>query len=418
MEINAQRLWNRLHQLGQIGVDPQGGVTRWTFTDADTQAKNWLISEMKAAGLDVHEDPVGNVIGVYNPGGSPLAPVLCGSHFDTVRNAGIFDGCLGLLAGVEAAQTFKENQIDLKRPLWIIGYRDEEGNRFNSGMIGSKTVTGKALPEDFLVQDAAGITLKEAMERCGYHPEAYRQGQIDPIYASVELHIEQGKVLEQNQCPVGIVEGIPYLRFYEVTLSGCSGHAGATPMNDRQDPVLAMTEWIRQITESARQKPYTVATVGCIQTFPGSTNVICDHVTFTLDIRSLDVAQIEACLREIEILEARLKSEGIQVRRELRHILYGMDCDERLKHQLETIVEKRNLPVFRLMSGAGHDSQNFKDVCPCAMIFVRSVNGYSHRKEEYTPIEDCAAGANVLMDMLYQLANEEDRASSSPQTIL
>ena len=117
-------------------------------------------------------------------------------------------------------------------------------------------------------------------------------------------------------------------------------------------------------------------------------------------------------------MEARLKSEGIQVRRELRHILYGMDCDERLKHQLETIVEKRNLPVFRLMSGAGHDSQNFKDVCPCAMIFVRSVNGYSHRKEEYTPIEDCAAGANVLMDMLYQLANEEDRASSSPQTIL
>ena len=186
MEINAQRLWNRLHQLGQIGVDPQGGVTRWTFTDADTQAKNWLIGEMKAAGLDVHEDPVGNVIGVYNPGGSPLAPVLCGSHFD---NAGIFDGCLGLLAGVEAAQTFKENQIELKRPLWIIGYRDEEGNRFNSGMIGSKTVTGKALPEDFLVQDAAGITLKEAMERCGYHPEAYRQGQIDPIYASVELHI-------------------------------------------------------------------------------------------------------------------------------------------------------------------------------------------------------------------------------------
>ena len=107
MEINAQRLWDRLHQLGQIGVDPQGGVTRWTFTDADTQAKNWLIGEMKAAGLDVHEDPVGNVIGVYNPGGSPLAPVLCGSHFDTVRNAGIFDGCLGLLAGVEAAQTFK-----------------------------------------------------------------------------------------------------------------------------------------------------------------------------------------------------------------------------------------------------------------------------------------------------------------------
>ena len=130
MEINAKRLWDRLHELGQIGIDPQGGVTRWTFTDVDCKAKDWLIGQMKQAGLEVHEDPVGNVIGVYNPTGSTLAPVLCGSHFDTVRNAGIFDGCLGLLAGIEAAQTWKENQIELKRPLWIIGYRDEEGNRF------------------------------------------------------------------------------------------------------------------------------------------------------------------------------------------------------------------------------------------------------------------------------------------------
>ena len=143
----------------------------------------------------------------------------------------------------------------------------------------------------------------------------------------------------KNQCPVGIVEGIPYLRFYEVTLKGHSGHAGATPMNDRQDPVVAMTRWIQQITASASQKPYTVATIGRIQTFPGSTNVICDHVTFTLDIRSLDEAQIEACLREIEGLETRLESEGIAVERHLRHILYGMDCDGELKRRLETILE-------------------------------------------------------------------------------
>ena len=403
MEINAGRLWNRLQELGKIGVDPHGGITRWTFTEEDMQARDWLADQMKQAGLSVREDPVGNVIGTYNPADSLEAPVLSGSHFDTVRCGGIFDGCLGLLAALEAAQTLKENNVMLKRPLMVIGYRDEEGNRFSSGMVGSKVVTGKADDADFLAQDATGITIGEAMKQRGYHPEDYKQGRIDPIHASVELHIEQGKVLEQADCPVGIVEGIPYLRFYEVTLSGCSGHAGATPMNDRQDPVVAMTKWIQKITALASQRPYTVATVGNIQTFPGSANVICDHVTFSLDIRSLKEHHIDDCLAAMKPLEAELESAGIGVSCQLRHILYGLACDERLKRDLEHIMSQRRIPYQRLMSGAGHDSQNFKDVCPCAMIFVRSQHGYSHRKEEYSTPQDCAAGAQALLDLLAQL---------------
>lgn len=407
MEINAERLWDSLQQLGQIGQDPFGGITRWAYTDVDMQAKDWLVHQMQKAGLAVHEDPVGNVIGVYNPEGSTLAPIVSGSHFDTVRNGGIFDGCLGILAALEVALTLKENQKKLKRPFYVIGYRDEEGNRFNAGMIGSKVVTNKAVKEDFEAKDEAGITLYEAMVQCGYHPEIFQEGKIDPIYASVELHIEQGKVLEQNHCSVGIVEGIPYLRFYEVVISGCSGHAGATLMSDRQDPVVAMCQWIETMTHLAAEKPFTVATVGSIKTFPGSTNVICDHVVFSLDIRSLEEASIDRCLQEIEALERQFAQQGIHVQKTLRHILYGVSCDEKLKNQLEQIMQQNKLPYQRLMSGAGHDSQNFKEVCPCAMIFVRSKQGYSHRKEEFSSKEDCAAGANTLLELVYTLGNED-----------
>lgn len=406
MEINQERLWERIHQLAKIGIDPLGGVTRWAYTEEDMQAKEWLIQEMKTAGLEVKEDQVGDVIGIYNPTNSTEAPVLSGSHFDTVRNAGIFDGCLGTLAALEVAQTLKENQVMLKRPLYIIGYRDEEGNRFNSGMIGSKMITSKAEAEDFESKDEKGITMFDAMKQCGYHPEDYKNGRISPIHASVELHIEQGKVLEQNECGVGIVEGIPYLRFYEITLGGCSGHAGATPMNDRQDPVVAMCKWIQKITELAESKPFTVATVGNIKTVPGSTNVICDHVTFSLDIRSLVEENIDLCMQQIAEFQKELEEIGITISCTLRHILYGVTCDEKQKCQLEEIMQNRNYPYLRLMSGAGHDTQNFKDVCPCSMIFVRSVNGYSHRKEEFTSKEDCVQGTTALLDLVERLCNE------------
>lgn len=246
----------------------------------------------------------------------------------------------------------------------------------------------------------------EAMKENGYHPERYRESRIDPIHASVELHIEQGRVLEENGCSVGIVEGIPYLRFYEVSFTGCSGHAGATPMDNRKDPVVAMAGWIERVTQLAGSYPYTVATVGKIETFPGAVNVICDHVTLTLDIRSMEERNMDACLKELAVFEEKLKKSGVMVQKELRHILSGVICDARAKRKLEHIMQKRNLPYLRLMSGAGHDSQNFRGVCPCSMIFARSKDGYSHRKEEFTSKEDCTNGANVLLDMICLVCNE------------
>lgn len=406
MDINQDRLWNRIHNLGKIGVDKTGAITRWPFTKEDMQAKEWIKNEMIDVGLDVYEDHVGNVIGIYNPTNSTESPVISGSHYDTVINGGMFDGTLGLLSSLEVAQTIKENNIMLKRPFYVIGYKDEEGNRFGSGMIGSKVISGKVTDEDFLLVDANGLSLFEAIKNVGYHPERYKESKIDPIYASLELHIEQGKVLEENDCSVGIVEGIPYIRVYKIKIKGVSGHAGATPMNYRTDPVIAMCNWINEITRIAKNKPYTVATVGKINTVPGSSNVICDHVSFTLDMRSMENNILDECLLEMKKYEKELEKTGISITYELCQNIEGVECEDRLKNMMTSVMENRHLSFTRLISGAGHDSQNFKNVCPVAMIFVKSKGGHSHRKEEYSSKEDCKNGANVLLDMVLKLCNE------------
>lgn len=406
MKINEERLWQNLHILGKIGANEEGAVTRLSYTKEDMQAKNWIFNKMKKAGLNTYEDNVGNVIGIYNPQKSKEAPVICGSHYDSVIEGGIFDGCLGVLGALEVAETFRENCVELKRPLYIIAYKDEEGNRFNRGMIGSKTIAGKACDDDFQVKDRQSISLYKAMKEWGYQPINYKQSQISPIYACIELHIEQGKVLENNDSSVGIVEGIPYIRCYEITISGESGHAGAIPMLDRRDPVVAMAKWIESITKIVAQFDNTVATIGDIQTFPGSSNVICDNVKFTLDIRSLFNKNIDLCLKQIQLLEKKLYIKGISVHYKLKQNIEGIQCDEKIKNQLEDIMCNNQINHIYLMSGAGHDIQSFKGVCPVGMIFVRSIGGYSHRKEEYSTKDDCANGANVLLNILYQLCNE------------
>lgn len=406
MDINYDRLWKRIHSLGKIGIDETGAITRWPFTKEDMLAKEWLKNEMVEVGLFVYEDNVGNIIGIYNPANSTESPVICGSHYDTVIHGGMFDGTLGLLSSLEVAQMLKENHVMLKRPFYVIGYKDEEGNRFSRGMIGSKVISGKVSEIDFCSKDSQDISLFEAIKTAGYHPEKYIESKIDPIYASLELHIEQGKVLEDNDCTVGVVEGIPYIQRYKIRMKGISGHAGATPMNHRTDPVIAMCNWINEITRIVKNKPYTIATVGKINTVPGAPNIICDHVSLTLDIRSIEEHILNECLLEIKEYEKKLEKTGIHITYELCQNIEGVKCDDRLKDMMESIMKKRNLSFIRLMSGAGHDSQNFKDRCPVAMIFVKSKGGISHRKEEYTSKEDCKNGANVLLDMVLKLCNE------------
>lgn len=407
MDINKNRLWQRLETLGRIGRHADGSITRLSCTDEDAAARDWIIGEMTATGLDTRVDAVGNIIGVLHGQEAAAPVVLSGSHYDTVRHGGRFDGTLGLLSALEAAQTMVEQGKKIKHTLCIIGYKDEEGNRFGFGMAGSRCIAGIMDPEGFKAADQDGITMGAAMEAAGYHPQDYTSCDLNPIKSSVELHIEQARVLDGGQLSLGVVEGIAHLLLYEVKITGYSGHAGANPMKGRQDPVVAMSEWISAVTREASKEKYCVATVGIIHTWPGSFNVICESVTFTLDIRSMFMEEIDACMARMEEISRDIEQRhGVRIEITMTQELSGCTCDGAMKDRLDAIMERNHIPHCRLMSGAGHDSQNLARVCPCAMIFVRSVDGYSHRKEEYSTPEDCANGAQVLYEMLLSEAVE------------
>lgn len=407
MKINTQRLWNHIMELGRIGRNGDGSVTRFPFTAQDRAAEELIRRYMEEAGLSVETDAAGNLIGRWMPDtpAESREPVITGSHYDTVLQGGKFDGCLGLLGAIEAVQTLREGGYVPGCPVWVVGFKDEEGNRFGYGMIGSKAICGKVLPEGLASEDADGVSLRDAMRSYGLSPEELDTCRVDRIKAMLELHIEQGQVLEKGGCQIGVVEGIAGLERYTVTIAGSSAHAGATPMSGRSDPVPAMSRWILRVTELARARKDCVATVGRIEVRPGTCNIICGEARFSLDIRSVRDEDIRDVMGEMERFEVTLEEqEHVRITRALDQSLPGTVCDEELKKRMEEICDRNSYSRCRLMSGAGHDSMNFGGLCPVSMIFVPSQGGYSHRKEEYTLPEDCGAGAQVLMEMIRETA--------------
>ena len=402
MYINKQRLWNHLIELSSIGKNPDGSITRWAFTKEDEQAARLLMQWMQEAGLKVRQDAVGNVIGILEGKNPELPPIVCGSHFDTVKNGGMFDGCLGVLAGIEALQTCIEHQYIIERTIQVIGFRDEEGNRFGYGMIGSHSICGNVDEAGLDSLDEQGISLSNAMKICNYHPELYKTCKLPSIHAYFELHIEQANILNTANKPIGIVEGIAGLERYTIKVQGKSNHAGATPMQFRKDPVEAMSFWIQKITQLACSYPHTVATIGSIHTYPGACNIICDSVEFSLDIRSLQEDIIHEIMNQMECIEKEYASQkGIIFTKTQDQYLPSLLCDEKLKNTIETCCKNYHIPYEFLASGAGHDCMNFKNVCPAAMIFVRSQNeGCSHCKEEFSTMEDCCTGCQILLDTI------------------
>ena len=398
--INEQRLWSRLEALAKIGANADGSITRWPFTKEDKQAELLLIQWIKQASIHVEVDCVGNVIATYFGSDVSLAPIVCGSHFDTVKNGGMFDGCLGVIAGIEVITSMKENGFVPKRTIKVIGFKDEEGNRFGYGMIGSRSIAGVFDEQAFHSKDDCGISLLEAMQQSGYLPLQYKQCQLYP-HAMYELHIEQAKGLEDKNIPIAIVDGIAGILRYQVTMHGESAHAGATPMAFRSDPVVAMSEWICHMDKWAKLNEPLVLTIGSISTFPGACNVICDHVSFSLDIRTIDEVQLKKIETEMNILNIQIqKKYGVQVALCKEDYVPACLCDSTRKAEITSICEQMNIPYTTIMSGAGHDSMNFKDICPVSMIFVRSKGGYSHRKEEYTTLADCKIGTTILYNIL------------------
>lgn len=405
--INSDRLWDRLGQLGNIGKQEAGGITRLSFTPEERAAKDLVTGFMKEAGLSVREDEVGNLIG-RKEGKNPAAPVvLVGSHIDSVPNGGDYDGPLGVLAGVEVLQTMQELGIETEHSIEVIAFTDEEGTRFGYGMIGSRGIAGLIKRDELEQADKNGVSIAEAMRQTGLDPDRTSLAARTPgsVKAYVELHIEQGKVLESRGLSVGIVTGVAGPLWLNFVLEGEAGHAGATPMNLRRDPMAAAAQVMLAIEEEAGRTGTSVGTVGRLQAFPGGVNVIPGRVEFSLDLRDVDEAiRDEVEQRIYERAKAICAERDVTLKVELLQRIAPAVCSDDIQNAVAEACEAEGLEAFRLPSGAGHDCMQLVELCPVGMIFARSKDGISHNPAEFTTKEDCANGAQVLYRTVLSLA--------------
>lgn len=405
--INKERLYHRLQELGKIGRRESGGVTRHAFTPEDRAAKDLVSAYMKEAGLSVREDAVGNLIGRREGRNPNASVVLTGSHIDTVCDGGIFDGGLGIIGGIEVLQTMSEQGIETEHPIEVYAFNDEEGSRFSFSMFGSRGVIGDLTQKDLEMKDREGITVAQAMQNQGYAPEKIREAirSNDELKAFIELHIEQGKVLECNDLSVGIVTGIVNELWMKISVIGEAGHAGATPMNLRHDALAAAAEMIQVIEKEAKKAEHTVATVGRLSVFPGGINIIPGRVEFTLDLRdtSQEISdQVEAAI--FQEFERICSERGVRIETEIYQRIPPAPCSKEFQLAAKKACQEMGLEYFCLPSGAGHDAMQMVNICPIGMIFIRSKDGVSHNPAEWSSKEDCADGVNVLYHVLLDTA--------------
>ena len=408
--IDGERLWRRISDLGEIGKQRGGGVTRLSLTAEERAAKDLVASYMEEAGLSVYEDAVGNLFG-RREGRDPGSPtVLVGSHVDSVYNGGNFDGPLGVLAGIEVLQTMGEREMETEHPIEVVAFTDEEGARFSFGMIGSRALAGKIGAGDLEnYEDGDGVSVAEAMRAYGLDPEkvgdaARPEGSIE---AYVELHIEQGRVLESEDLPVGVVTGIAGAVWLRFILDGETGHAGATPMNLRRDALAAAAEIMGLIEAETAKTGTAVGTVGQLDLEPGGINIIPGEVRFSLDLRDIDEGVrdgVEA--RIMEGAEEVCRRRGVALEVETLQRVAPVPCSDLVRDAAERACERLGIRVHELPSGAGHDGMQLADLSPMGMIFVRSTDGVSHNPDEWSSREDCAAGAELLYHTVLDLAGE------------
>lgn len=410
LRIDIGRLVRRLEELGEIGaIEGTTGCARLALTDEDKAGRDLVRTWMDDLGLDVSVDGIGNVVATV-PGFDPgLAPVMTGSHIDTVATGGRYDGNLGVLAGLEVIETVLaatgNGDVRLDRPLAVGWFTDEEGARFPPDMLGSLVYVGGMPLEDALgIEDADGAVVGEELDRIGYRGNSPLPGRIP--HAFVELHIEQGPILEDEGVTIGVVEGVQGISWTEFTLTGQSCHAGTTPMRLRHDPAYvaaSVTTFVRDLTSELGGSQ--VATVGTVDLHPNLVNVIPQTARFTVDLRNTDddvLARAETRMRGHVAQIAEREGVGVETRMLAR--FEPVDFDPRVIELVEDAAARAGSSSKRMPSGAGHDAQMFARICPTAMIFTPSVDGISHNVNEYTTPADLEAGANVLLDVMLRLA--------------
>jgi beta-ureidopropionase / N-carbamoyl-L-amino-acid hydrolase len=403
--IDLDRLLGRLDAFNRIGALPGGGNCRLSLSDEDRAGRDLLVRWMRELGLTVTVDTIGNIIGT-RAGREELAPVMFGSHIDTVGTGGRYDGLYGVLAGLEACEALNHADRVTRRPLALVAFTNEEGSRFPPYAMGSLVyVGGLALEEAYAVRGIDGATVGEELRRIGYAGKA-RPGFLTP-HAYLELHIEQGPVLENERVVVGAVEGITGLSWTEVSITGRAAHAGTTPMDLRRDAAYAAGEiavFVRRLAQEmgGQQK----GTVGRIELYPNLVNVVAERAVLTVDLRNTDASLLQQAAQHFtDFLERLAQREHVAIETRSLARFEPVSFPSEMVSLVETTARELALPCRRLFSGAGHDAQMMARLCPASMIFVPSVGGLSHNVQEYTAPEHLEAGASVLLDAVLRLAD-------------
>ena len=406
--INAARLNQTLDELGKFGETPEG-MDRLAFSPADIASREYTMGLMREAGLEVRIDTAGNIIGRKAGADDSLPAIALGSHTDTVPLGGKYDGALGVMGAIEVVKTLAENGHLTRHPIEAIVFTNEEGTRFHRWLIGSRAMAGMLEPEDLVAVDAEGVTLAERMGDIGgdlsrVGDAARKSGELAGYF---ELHIEQGPYLFRSGTPIGVVTGITGRGVFELDISGMSNHAGTTPMSERRDALVAASKLVVQVQRMAAEDEICrVATAGALEVLPNAVNVVPGRATVGVEIRDLDMAALEAAEQElVRMAREAEEQDGVQITINRHRFTDAVPIEPAMQDWVGEAAERARFTWERVPSGAGHDAQAIATIAPMAMVFVPSVGGISHAIEEYSSPEDCANGAQVLLELLL-LADE------------
>lgn len=403
--INTQRLWQSLMDLAQIGATPKGGVCRLALTDLDRQARDLFIQWCEAAGCTVSVDAIGNIF-ARRPGRDPeRAPVMTGSHIDTQPTGGKFDGCFGVMAGLEVIRTLNDLGLETEAPVEVVVWTNEEGSRFPPCMMGSGVFAGKLdLAETLAKKDEQGLIVGEELQRIGYAGNRAVLGH--PVGAYFEAHIEQGPILEDQQKTIGVVMGCLGQKWFDLTLTGVEAHAGPTPMHLRKDALVGAAQVVSAVNRIALQsQPYACGTVGCLNLHPGSRNVIPGEVKMTIDFRHLHADKLQAMVDDLQhAIESTCQQHGLSYTLTPTADFPPLDFASQCVDAVRQGATQLGLSHMDIVSGAGHDAIFIAELGPAGMIFVPCEGGISHNEIENATPEDLGAGCAVLFRAMVGMA--------------
>ncbi len=403
LRVDPQRLEQRIEKLAGFGKTPEGGVNRVAFSEDDIRGRQYILSLMREAGLKTRIDEAGNIIGRREGTEPTLKPIVFGSHTDTVPHGGRFDGAAGVLGAIECVQVLKENSVETRHPLEVVVFTDEEG-----GLIGSKAVIGTLTREALETTSHSGKTVRDGIVALGGNPDALDRvvRKKGDLTAFIEVHIEQGDILASKGIEIGVVEGIVGINWWNVTIEGFANHAGTTPMDKRQDALLAAAHLIVAVNKVVTGEPgRQVGTVGRIKAEPGAPNVISGKVLMNLELRDLSVEKIDSFFQKIaKRAEAIAEETGTKISFvPIEATAVPSPTDPSIRKIIAEAAEGLGLSHLSMPSGAGHDAQNMAKIVPTGMIFIPSRGGISHSPKEFTAPKDVANGANVILHTILMI---------------